>query len=69
VEEHSTDWPPQVIEILDDAVKLSIVWANNIAQRVDHYFLDIVHAVGGVVVANPTKFSAIEDRLELTMNC
>jgi hypothetical protein len=69
VEEHSTDWPPQVIEILDDAVKLSIVWANNITQRVDHYFLDIVHAIGGVVVANPTKFSVIEDRFDAVIEC
>lgn len=69
MEEHSTDWPPQVIEILDDAVKLSLVWANNITQRVDHYFLDIVHAIGGVVVSNPTKFSAIEDRFDAVIEC
>jgi hypothetical protein len=69
VEEHSIDWPPRVIEILDDAVKLSLVWANNITQRVDHYFLDIVHAIGGVVVSNPTKFSAIEDRFDAVIEC
>ena len=69
MEEHSTDWPPQVIEILDDAVILSLVWANNITQRVDHYFLDIVHAIGGVVVANPTKLSTIEDRFDAVIEC